>query len=71
LFADTFREKCSKAIGNLVKDKDELMVFYDFPAEHWTNTRSTNPIESMFAKARLITNRTKGSGSIRWSDNGV
>ena len=47
----------------LVKDKDELLAFYDFPAEHWMHLRTTNPIESTFATVRLRTKRTKGSGS--------
>ena len=41
----------------------ELLAFYDFPAEHWKHLRTTNPIESTFATVRLRTKRTKGSGS--------
>ena len=52
-----------KAAACLVKDKDELLAFYDFPAEHWIHLRTTNPIESTFATVRLRTNKTKGSGS--------
>ena len=40
-----------------------MLVFYDFPAEHWLHLRTTNPIESMFATVRLRTSKTKGSGS--------
>ena len=47
----------------LAKDRDELLAFYDFPAEHWVHLRTTNPIESTFATVRLRTKRTKGSGS--------
>lgn len=47
----------------LLKDKSELLSFYDFPAEHWRHLRTTNPIESTFATVRLRTKRTKGSGS--------
>jgi transposase-like protein len=47
----------------LLKDRSELLAFYDFPAEHWMHLRSTNPIESVFATVRLRTYRTKGSGS--------
>ena len=52
-----------QAVACLVKDKDELLAFYDFPAEHWRHLRTTNPIESTFATVRLRTKRTKGSGS--------
>ena len=45
------------------KDRDALLRFYDFPAEHWRHLRTTNPIESTFATVRLRTNKTKGSGS--------
>lgn len=47
----------------LVKDRDVLLAFYDFPAEHWKHLRTTNPIESTFATIRLRHRRTKGSGS--------
>lgn len=47
----------------LAKDRDELLAFYDFPAEHWKHLRTTNPIESVFATVRLRHRRTKGSGS--------
>ncbi len=46
-----------------VKDKDVLLTFHDFPAEHWIHIRSTNPIESTFATVRLRTKKTKGCGS--------
>jgi transposase-like protein len=45
------------------KDRDQLLAFYDFPAEHWKHLRTTNPIESTFATVRLRHRRTKGSGS--------
>lgn len=63
LFVATFEAKYPKAVACLVKDKDELLAFYDFPAEHWLHIRTTNPIESTFATVRLRTKRTKGSGS--------
>ena len=47
----------------LVKDKKEMLAFYDFPAEHWTHIRTTNPIESTFATVRLRTKRTRNCGS--------
>ncbi len=63
LFTKTYEAKYPKAAGCLVKDKEELLAFYDFPAEHWKHLRTTNPIESTFATVRLRTKRTKGSGS--------
>jgi transposase-like protein len=45
----------------LNKDRDDLLAFYDFPAEHWVHLRTTNPIESVFATVRHRTVRTKGS----------
>jgi len=45
------------------KDRDVLLTFYDFPAEHWIHLRTTNPIESTFATVRLRTKRTKGCGT--------
>ncbi|KVP53862.1 hypothetical protein WJ90_06995 [Burkholderia ubonensis] len=42
-----------------MKDRDELLAFYDFPAEHWQHVRTTNPIESTFATARNRTTRTR------------
>lgn len=47
----------------LRKDKEDLLTFYDFPAEHWIHLRTTNPIESTFATVRHRTRRTKGCGS--------
>lgn len=49
------------------KDRDELLAFYDFPAEHWKHLRTTNPIESTFATIRLRHRRTKGNGTRRAS----
>jgi len=63
LFAQTFAAKYPKAVACLVKDREVLLTFYDFPAEHWIHLRTTNPIESTFATVRLRTGRTKGSGS--------
>jgi len=44
----------------LAKDRQELLAFYDFPAEHWKHIRTTNPIESTFATVRHRTKRSKG-----------
>jgi len=63
LFLKTFRGKYPKAVACLEKDRDVLLAFYDFPAEHWVHLRTTNPIESTFATVRLRTRRTKGCGS--------
>jgi putative transposase len=63
LFVRTYEAKYSKAVECLKKDRDVLLAFYDFPAEHWGHLRTTNPIESTFATVRLRTKRTKGNGS--------
>ena len=62
-FAATYQAKYPKAVECLLKDKDELLAFYDFPAEHWQHLRTSNPIESTFATVRLRTSKTKGAGS--------
>jgi transposase-like protein len=62
-FAATHQAKYPKAVECLLKDKDELLAFYDFPAEHWQHLRTSNPIESTFATVRLRTSKTKGAGS--------
>jgi transposase-like protein len=68
---DTFLEKYGakypKATECLAKDRDDLLAFYDFPAEHWLHLRTTNPIESTFATVRLRHRRTKGNGTRRAS----
>jgi transposase-like protein len=51
----------TRAVDCLNKDRDDLLAFYDFPAEHWVHLRTTNPIESVFATVRHRTVRTKGS----------
>ena len=63
LFIQTYEAKYPKATQCLAKDRDELLTFYDFPAEHWIHIRTTNPIESTFATVRLRHKRTKGNGS--------
>ncbi len=59
-FIVTYEPKYPKATVCLVKDRDTLMTFYDFPAVHWQHLRTTNPIESTFATIRHRTTRTKG-----------
>ena len=63
LFVETFRAKYPGAVTCLEKDRETLLAFYDFPAEHWIHLRTTNPIESTFATVRLRTRKTKGCGS--------
>lgn len=63
LFLNTYQAKYPKATECLAKDREVLLAFYDFPAEHWIHLRTTNPIESTFATVRLRHRRTKGSGS--------
>jgi len=60
-FADKYGAKYEKAVTCLVKDRDALLTFYDFPAEHWDHLRTSNPIESVFATVRHRTVRTKGA----------
>ena len=62
-FLETYRAKYSKAVECLQKDRDALLAFYDFPAEHWIHLRTTNPIESTFATVRLRHRKTKGNGT--------
>jgi putative transposase len=60
-FAEKYGAKYEKAVTCLTKDRDALLAFYDFPAEHWDHLRTTNPIESVFATVRHRTVRTKGA----------
>jgi transposase-like protein len=59
-FIKTYSAKHPKATECLQKDKEELLTFYDFPAEHWKSLRTTNPIESTFATVRHRTKKVKG-----------
>ncbi|MCE8027099.1 IS256 family transposase [Halomonas daqingensis] len=58
-----FEAKYPKAMACLAKDRDELLAFYDYPAEHWVHIRTTNPIESTFATVRLRSKRSRNCGS--------
>ena len=60
-FAEKYGAKYGKAAACLVKDREALLAFYDFPAEHWDHLRTSNPIESVFATVRHRTVRTKGA----------
>jgi transposase-like protein len=64
-FIEIFGAKYERATTCLVKNREEMLAFYDFPAEHWRHIRITNAIESTFATVRLRTKRTKGSGSAK------
>jgi putative transposase len=61
LFAEKYQAKYDKAVACLMKDRDVLLTFYDFPAEHWDHLRTANPIESVFATVRHRTVRTRGA----------
>ena len=65
LFVQTYQAKYPRAVNCLTKDRDVLLTFYDFPAEHWVHLRTINPIESTFATVRLRHDKTKGNGSRR------
>jgi transposase-like protein len=59
-FLEKYGTKHDKAAACLIKDREALLTFYDFPAEHWKHLRTSNPIESTFATVRLRTDKTKG-----------
>jgi len=59
-FVEAYGPKYPKAAQCLAKDREDLLTFYDFPAEHWMHIRTTNPIESIFATVRLRTAKTRG-----------
>ena len=60
---ELFGAKYPKAMECLRKDREELLAFYDFPAEHWVHIRTSNPIESAFATVRLRTKKCRNCGS--------
>src|SRR5205823_6888573 len=62
-FDDSFGIRYPKVVAKVLDDAEELLAFYDFPAEHWVHLKTTNPIESTFATVRLRTKVTKGPGS--------
>lgn len=59
-FEKMFEAKYPKAVQCLQKDREELLAFYDFPAQHWQSIRTSNPIESTFGTIRHRTKRSKG-----------
>jgi transposase-like protein len=62
-FEDLFGAKFPNAVAKITDDQEELLAFYDYPAEHWIHLRTTNPIESTFATVRHRTKVTRGPGS--------
>ena len=70
---EAYGPKYDKAAACLAKDRDVLLTFYDFPAEHWKHVRTTNPIESTFATVRLRTSGPRAACRARrrwpWSSN--
>jgi putative transposase len=62
-FARDYGVKWPKAVAKITDDAEELLTFFDFPAEHWLHLKTSNPIESTFASVRLRTRVTKGPGS--------
>jgi transposase-like protein len=65
VFTDKYGAKYDKAVACLTKDRETLLAFFDFPAEHWDHLRTSNPIESVFATVRHRTVRTKGALSAK------
>jgi transposase-like protein len=62
-FAAAYQVKYPKAVAKITDDQEELLAFFEFPAEHWIHLKTSNPIESTFATVRLRTKVTKGPGS--------
>jgi putative transposase len=61
MFAEKYSAEYEKAVACLAKDREALLAFFDFPAEHWDHLRTSNPIESVFATVRSRTVRTEGA----------
>jgi transposase-like protein len=62
-FQAAYGAKFPKAVAKITDDVEQLLAFYDYPAEHWVHLRTTNPIESTFATVRNRSKITKGPGS--------
>jgi transposase-like protein len=62
-FAAAYHAKYPKAVAKITGDQEQLLAFFDFPAEHWVHLKTSNPIESTFSTVRLRTRVTKGPGS--------
>jgi putative transposase len=63
VFARDYGAKWPKAVAKVTDDAEDLLTFFDFPAEHWLHLKTSNPIESTFSSVRLRTRVTKGPGS--------
>ena len=63
VFEEEYSVRYAKAVETLIKDQEQMLTFFDFPAEHWLHLRTTNPIESTFATVKARTKKTKGAGS--------
>ena len=63
VFGKEYSVRYPKAVETLRKDQEQMLTFFDFPAEHWPHLRTTNPIESTFATVKARTKQTKGAGS--------
>lgn len=62
-FTAAYGAKYPKAVAKITGDQEQLLAFFDFPAEHWIHLKTSNPIESTFSTVRLRTRVTKGPGS--------
>ena len=60
-FGEKYTPKYAKAVECLIKDREQMLTFFDFPADHWDHLRTSNPIESVFATVRHRTVRMKGA----------
>lgn len=63
LFSETYEAKYPAAVECLKKDREQMLTFYDFPAEHWVHLRTSNPIESMFSTVRLRHDKARNNGN--------
>ena len=61
VFSEKYGVKYEKGVANLTKDRETMLAFFEYPAEHWGHLRTSNPIESVFATVRHRTVRTKGA----------
>ena len=62
-FSEEFEVRYPKAVETLLKDQDQLLTFFDFPAQHWIHLRTSNAIESAFSTVKARTRKTRGAGS--------
>ena len=62
-FTKEYEDKYPKAVASLLRNRERMLTYYDFPAAHWQSIRSSNVIESAFATVRLRQRVTKGAGS--------